>query len=91
MFGLPTPHGKFFFFCEVSQHVNRNAEELRHHFVNFDGKVKLVICRNGFVKGSHENDWAGCFDEWAEQIEGFVGSENKETLVSFYRFSLVMY
>ena len=70
--------------CEVSEHVNQNAEQLRHHFVNFDGKETLTIIRNGFTKGSELNDWAGCFDEWVEQIEGFVGSENKETLVSFY-------
>ena len=64
--------------------MNQNAEQLRHHFVNFDGKEKLTIYRDGFVKGSEGNDWAGCFDEWVEQIEGFVGSENKETLVTFY-------
>jgi len=64
----------------VSEHVNQNAEQLRHHFVNFDGKETLKIYRDGFAKGSEGNDWAGCFDEWVEQIEGFVGSENKETL-----------
>ena len=26
-----------------SNHVNANAEELRHHFVNFDGKQKLSV------------------------------------------------
>ena len=26
-----------------SNHVNANSEELRHHFVNFDGKKKLTV------------------------------------------------
>jgi len=64
----------------VSAHVNKNGKELRQHFVNFSGKEKLKIRRDEFVKGSEENDWAGCFQEWADQIEGFIGAENKETL-----------
>ena len=44
----------------------------------------MEIRRDEFVKGSEENDWAGCFQEWADQIEGFIGAENKEILVSFF-------
>jgi len=64
----------------VSNHIEKNSEELRSKFVNFDGKKTLEIIRDGFTKGSPHNDWAGCFDEWCEQIEGFIGSENKEKL-----------
>lgn len=64
----------------VSEYVNKNGEKLRKHFVNFDGKHELEIQRDEFIKGSSENDWAGCFEEWANQIEGFIGQENKEIL-----------
>jgi len=64
----------------VSKHIENNSEELRHHFVNFDGKQTLTIRRDHFTKGSSQNDWPGCFEEWVSQIEGFIGSENKETL-----------
>lgn len=62
----------------VSEHISLNAEELRSHFVNFDGKQTLKIRRDGFTKGSPDNDWAGCFDEWVEQIESFVGENTRQ-------------
>src|SRR5579885_1546412 len=27
----------------LSQHINNNAEELRHQFVNFEGKLKIIV------------------------------------------------
>lgn len=62
----------------VSKHIELNAENLRHHFVDFEGKKELTVYRDGFVKGSPENDWPGCFAEWSDQIEGFIGAENRE-------------
>merc|ERR1719420_2335446 len=43
----------------VASHVDGNAEELRARFVAHDGKKTLLVRRDGFVRGSEGNDWAG--------------------------------
>ncbi len=43
-----------------------NAEELRKKFVDFDGQKELWIQRDEFAWQRPENDWEGCFAEWAE-------------------------
>jgi len=65
----------------VSTHIEQNAEELRDKFVDFDGKKVLRIHRDGFVKGSPNNDWAGCFEEWSSMITDNIGKENTNNLV----------
>lgn len=56
-------------------HVNENAEELRKQFVDFDGKKKIDVRRDEFVKGSKRNDWPGVFEEFGEKIEANTGAE----------------
>lgn len=56
-------------------HVNENAEELRQQFVNFDGKKKIDVRRDRFVKGSKDNDWPGVFEEFGEKIEANTGAD----------------
>ena len=53
-------------------HINKNAEELRSKFVNFQGKVTIEIRRDSFIRGGN-NDWEGCFDEFSEKIGEFIG------------------
>jgi len=43
----------------LANHVNANAEALRHHFVSHDGKKLIEIKRDEFVKGDPDNDWEG--------------------------------
>ena len=50
-----------------ANHVNVNAEAMRHHFVQFEGKKKVVIRRDQFIKGSPENDWARCLQRVRRQ------------------------
>jgi len=64
----------------ISKHIEKNAEKFRDKFVDFDGKQTLRIRRDGFAKGSQNNDWAGCFTEFSEQIETFIGEEMKKKL-----------
>lgn len=59
----------------LSQHIDQNAEELRNQFVDFDGKETISIYRDGFLKGSNENDWPGAFDEFSEKIGEFIGKK----------------
>jgi len=64
-----------------AKHVDENGEELRHHFVDFDGKKVLKVVRNGFVKGSKDNDWEGVFPEFTAQIAQYTGKELLNTAV----------
>lgn len=65
----------------LADHINKNAEELRSKFVNFDGKTEIEIYRDFFFKGK-PNDWAGCFDEFSEKIKGYIGEDNHNRIVS---------
>ena len=56
-----------------AQHVNNNAEALRSRFVKHEGKEKICLSRDGFVKGSPDNDWPGCFAEFSAKIREHVG------------------
>lgn len=55
-----------------ANHVNHSPEELRHFFVNFEGKNELTVRRDDFVKGK-ENPWEKIFPEFAKQIKEQVG------------------
>jgi hypothetical protein len=56
-----------------AHHVNANAETLRKQFVPFEGKVKLEVRRDNFVKGTMENDWQGVFPEFIEKMREYMG------------------
>jgi hypothetical protein len=59
-----------------ARHVNKHAEQLRHHFVDFDGKQRLEIRADGLVMGkSSAAEWeAGVFPAFSEQIKQAVGA-----------------
>ena len=63
-------------------HVNEHAEEMRNHFVSHEGKKKLVVRRDGFIKGSLENPWENVFDEFSTHIRREIGKTNHELIVS---------
>ncbi len=64
-----------------ANHVNVNSEAMRHHFVQFDGKKKVIIRRDQFIKGSPENDWAGAYNEFAGKLVEFIGKEAHDRIV----------
>lgn len=45
----------------LANHINVNAEKLRRRFVAHDGKKKIIVRRDSFLRGSPENDWPGAF------------------------------
>ena len=53
-------------------HVNKNAEKLCHLFVAHEGKKKIEVRRDEFVKGSH---WEGALRDFSEEIRKNVGNE----------------
>lgn len=63
-----------------SQHVNANAENLRHHFVAHDGKKTLKVQQDNFVKGSPDNNWPEAFEKFSLQIQENVGKEIHDML-----------
>jgi hypothetical protein len=67
----------------LAQHINMNAEELRHHFVQHSGKLKITVRRDDFVKGSPDNPWAEVFGEFSEQIHQHIGKAHELIVANF--------
>jgi hypothetical protein len=63
-------------------HFKENVEELRGRFVDFEGTEKIEVRRDGFIRGSVDNDWEGCFDEFTEQIADQIGVHLWDLLVA---------
>ena len=64
----------------LAQHINSNAEKLRHHFVSHEGKETLTVKRSDFVKGSPKNAWPEVFDQFSQEIKKHVGDETHDLL-----------
>ena len=62
-------------------HVNAYAEELRHLFVQHEGKKEIKVRRNDFVKGSPENPWSEVFSEFSAQIRSHIGEKTHDLLL----------
>ena len=63
-----------------ANHVNENAEKLRHLLVEHEGRKTLEVRRDDFVKGSPNNPWPEAFDSFSEQIRRNVGDKTHSTL-----------
>ncbi len=67
----------------LSLHINANAERLRHHFVKHEGKAKIVVRRDDFVKGSPENPWPEVFQEFSAAIQSHIGDAHRLIVADF--------
>lgn len=65
-----------------AQHVNNNAEELREHFVDFDGKLSLVVNNNDIQLDNPNSPWETVFPEFTNQISKFTGQDLISSLTS---------
>jgi len=65
----------------VSCHILQNAEAMRSKFVSHDGKVRLTVRRDKFVRGFEGNDWEGAIAEFGDQIRDHVGDRKYEAVV----------
>lgn len=63
-------------------HVNKNAEALRHHFVDFAGKKDIEVEMPGFVKGGN-NPWKDSLNVFSSEIAKFIGRK-RDLLVSAF-------
>jgi hypothetical protein len=68
----------------LSRHVNASSDELRGCFVQHDGKQKLSVRRDDFVKGSPENPWSDVLGEFSVQIKEHIGDENHSNIVASF-------
>lgn len=64
-----------------ANHVNANAEELRHQFVQHTGKINIIVERNDFIKGSLENPWSEVFSEFSNSIRKHLGATTHDLLL----------
>ena len=65
-----------------SQHVNNNAEALRHYFVKHDGKMVLRVISTTVSIDNPDSPWETVFPEFTKQIDAVVGKELVSTLTS---------
>lgn len=66
-----------------ANHINLNAEKLRHLFVAREGKEKLNVRRDDFIKGEN-NDWANVFPEFVAQIKQNVKTDVHEVVATSF-------
>lgn len=67
----------------LASHINANAEKLRRRFVKHEGKLKLVVRRDDFVKGSPENPWPEVFTEFSTAIRKHIGKAHDLIVADF--------
>jgi hypothetical protein len=66
----------------LASHVNADAEALRKKFVAHDGKLTLLVKRDGFKKGNPGNDWQGVFGEFSAQLRTHIGADTHGLIVN---------
>lgn len=57
----------------IAAHINANPESLRDRLVSHQGKLKLQVRRDDFMKGSKSNPWPEVFEGFSTQIQGHAG------------------
>jgi hypothetical protein len=63
-----------------AQHVNNNAEQLRHFFVDFSGKTTLMIRDDRIRLDDPYSPWETVFSDFTRQIDAVVGKNLVQTL-----------
>lgn len=58
-----------------SQHVNNNSEKLRHHFVNFSGKLTLINQDNRLNINNPDAPWEEMFPGFIEKLRKEIGAD----------------
>jgi hypothetical protein len=57
-----------------AHHVNVHAEKLRARFVQHEGKARIEMRRDDFIKGSPENPWGEVINEFSLCVREHIGS-----------------
>lgn len=71
-----SPEALWLLICQgFSLHVNNNAEELRHLFVDFEGKRTLTASSEGISLDNPNSPWERVFPQFTSQIAAYTGQE----------------
>lgn len=66
-----------------AHHVEHDAEALRGRFVRHEGQAQIIVFRDGFRKGSPDNDWPGVFGEFSDAIAAHIGKQRDLVVADF--------
>lgn len=58
-----------------ANHVKYNSEKLRPHFVNFDGKLSLIVRDNTIDLNDPNSPWEDVFPQFTKQIGKYAGED----------------
>lgn len=72
-----------------AMHLNLHAEVLRNHFVGHEGKTKISVRCDDFVKGSPANDWPAMFAKLSNRIREHVGKKRDLVVADFSTSGIV--
>ena len=64
-----------------ASHVRLHAEELRPQLVAHEGRVKIEVRRDDFVKGDARNPWPEVFGEFNDEVRKHLGRDTHHLLV----------
>lgn len=65
-----------------ARHVSANSELLRKDFVDFDGKLSLIVSNDNLTLNSPANLWENIFPEFTKQIAEHTGTDLINVLTS---------
>jgi len=65
-----------------AQHVNANSENLRNRFVDFSGKLSLVVATETVTLDNPNSPWEEIFPQFTEQIAEHTGDKLMNALTS---------
>lgn len=65
-----------------AKHVSANSEILRKNFVDFDGKLSLIVRNDSLELDSPASSWEKIFPEFTEQIAKHTGTDLIKVLTS---------
>ena len=58
-----------------AQHINANPEKMRSYFVDFSGKLSLIVSTNDITLDNPNSSWEKIFPEFTKQIAKYTGNE----------------
>lgn len=67
-----------------ARHVGANSESLRKKFVDFDGKLSLIVRNDQVGLNSPSSEWEKIFPEFTKQIAKHTGPDLMKVLTSDY-------
>jgi hypothetical protein len=73
-----------------AQHVNANAEKLRHYFVDFDGKLTLIVVTSAVTLDNPDSPWETIFPQFTRQIAEHTDEELIDLLATDFTTTTIV-